>query len=588
MKTLAKFFKTMLQRTKETVKRFPVSMALICAAFFLMVFITWSSQGYDTDEFLVRVNAIAWVVLPIFTAFTLFFKRKEWLLLGLAAAVGLFFMTEDGFPQEDFQLLLLWGFSFYSLMFLLPFWKKNQNNGFWMYCAQVFFVLVLGFMCSVILALSLQLALESIRNLFEVDLDYRWNETLMFFSFFFVLPVFVHVGLPQDWQSFDKNTNYPDFFRPLSYYLLTPISILFFGILGAYMLKILFTWEWPSGQVAYPVLYLAFITFAFYLISYPWRQSWQRLFFVVLLPFLAMYFAALGMRIEQYGLTELRYMGIVLGVCLSLMAVYFAFVNRQRLQMMLLPLAACAFVFAVGPWGFAELPIRSQEAKLEAILLEIGAFQDGKLTPVDSTTLSQGQVVSISSIVDYLYMRDRLDDLQDWTTVDLDDGGPYGYPPEDFMAAIGLPFQPYGWNESQDLYFDYGVKYTSILDVAGYDQLLEFDIGYDPYFGSEPKTFVFEEEGVTLTMTATENGLITISNGITQIDFDLLAFEQNLREMDTVDSYNLEPELVTFEAENKDMEIRIYMSNMSGSYEDDTQTAFENFTVWGKMLVSLR
>lgn len=586
MKTLAKFFKTTLQRTKETVRLFPVSMVLIASAFSLMVFNTWSSQDYIMDEFLVRINVIAWVILPVFTAFTLFFKRKECLLLGVAAAVGLFFMTKDGLPEYDIRLLVLWGFAFYSLIFLLPFWKKNQNNGFWTYCARIFFVLVLGFVCSGILALSLQLALESIRSLFEVNVDYRWNETLMFFSFFFVLPVFVHVGLPQDWQSLDKNTNYPDFFRPLSYYLLTPISVLFFGILGTYMLKILFTWEWPSGQVAYPVLYLTFVTFAFYLISYPWRQHWQRFFFIALLPFLAMYFAALGMRIEQYGLTELRYMGVVLGICLSLMAVYFAFVNRQRLQMMLLPLALCAFVFAVGPWSFAEVPVRNQMARLEMMLTEIGALQDGKLVKVDAAAVSEEQLISISSSVDYLYQEDRLHELQDWTTVALDDDGVHGYPPEDFMAQLGLRFQPYVVSFHEGLYFDYGVKYMSTLNTTGYDYLVDFDIGSEPYFSDPPRAFSFETEGVTLTMTATQEGILTISNGRTQIDFDLLAFEKGNQNAPI--KYEMDAANMMLQAENKDMDIRLYVNSMNGTYTDDAQTAFDHFTVWGKMLVSLR
>lgn len=554
---------------------------------------TWFFGDYSAmDEFLTRIIAIAWVVLPIFTAFTLFFKRKAYLLLGLVAALGLFLMTEDKLPQEDVQLLMLWGFSFYSLIFLLPFWKKNPNNGFWNYCAQIFFVLVLGFVCSGILAISLQLALESIRSLFEVDLDYRWNETVMFFSFFFVLPVFVHVGLPMDWQPFEKDTNYPTFFRPLSYYLLTPISILFFGILGAYMLKILFTWEWPSGQVAYPVLYLAFVTFAFYLISYPWRKNWQRLFFVVLIPFLVMYFAALGMRIEQYGLTEFRYMGIVLGICLIFMSAYFAFVNRQRLQMMLLPLTIVAFIFAIGSWGFSEVPIRSQEARLEAILTEVGALKDGKLLAVDANLVSQDKVVSMSSIVEYLYQRNRLDDLQSWTNLDLSDEAIHGYLPETFMTELGFSYQPYAWEEYRDLYFEYGLSYvaeSSIFDISDYDSLVEFSVNQDPYMGNKGfNTFNFAEEGVTLTMTTNEAGLISISNGITQIDFDLLAFEQNLQKLNSANPYTFEPELMSFEAENKDMKIRIYISNMHGAYKDEARSSFENFTVWGKLLISLR
>ncbi|MFA4814688.1 MAG: DUF4153 domain-containing protein [Candidatus Gracilibacteria bacterium] len=592
MKKLTLFVKSLLARTKETIRRYPVSLAVIVLAFSLMMLNTWLWESWGGRNMMLdRVTAIAWVVLPIFTAITLFLKRRGWLLLGLILGLALFFTTEDGLPQGDIQQLMLWGFAFYSLMFLLPHWKKNQNNGFWSYCARIFFILILGLVCSGILALSLTLAVESIRNLFELDIDYRWNETMMLFSFSFVLPVFVHIGLPQDWKSFEKNTNYPDFFRPVSYYLLTPISLLFFGILSVYMLKILFTWEWPSGQVAYPVLFLSLVTFGFYLISYPWRQNWQRWFFVALLPFLAMYFLALNMRIEQYGLTELRYLGILLGLCLVFMSGYFAFVKRQRLQMMLVPLAVFAFIFAVGPWGASEVPVCSQEKKLETMLTQIGALQDGKLLEVDSTAVSEEMVTSISSIVEYLYWRDRLTDLQAWTDVDLnEDIGEtlMGYIPENFMAEIGLEYRPYAWDQQQDdLWFDYGAPYMSTYEVTGFDSMVEFDVTYDSHFAIDPTIFTLEDGLVTLSMTANSDGTITISNGESSVSFDVLALEKQLNASEK-NAYEMSPEDLVLDSENQDMRLRIYVGNMNGEYEDEEMTTLVNFTVWGKLLVSLQ
>ncbi len=589
MKKLTIFFKSLLVRTKETFYLYPVSMAVIVLAFSLMMINTWTDSYWEQDQFITRLTTIAWVILPVFTGLTLFLKQRWLLLVGLVLGLVLFFTTEDAMPQEDMQQLVMWGGAFYSLMFILPHWKKNQNNGFWSYCAQILFVMILGFVCSGILALSLTVAIESIRNLFFVEIDWRWDETMALFSFFFVLPIFVHVGLPQNWKELENTTDHPHFFKPISYYLLTPISLLFFGILTVYMAKILITWQWPSGQVAYPVIYLSLVTFGFYLISYPWRLSWQRWFFVALLPFLVMYFAALGMRIDQYGLTEMRYLGILLGACLALMSVYFAFVKRQRLQMMLLPLAVVAFLFAMGPWGASELPIRSQEKRLETILIEIGALQNGKLVEVEAGSVDKDTETEISSIVEYLRWRDRLDDLQAWTDVDLvDEDYDYTYDYRDvgaeFMAEMGLEFRPWVWTEADDLWFDYSVKYSGFYDVEGFDGIAEFDANYDSYYKSiEPRTFTWEERGLTLTVDASSTGVLTVSDGTNELSFDLFALEKQLKEAGQ--TYELDPSALAMEGDLGDLKMRVQLYNFSGLFTDANEEAFENYSVYGKILV---
>ena len=585
MKKITLFFQSLWARTKEAFRRFPVSMVLIVLAFALMMVNLWSSL-YMPDEEIARVIFILWIVLPIFTAVTLFFKQRWGLLLGLLLGVVLYFTTDNAMGQEETQILMMWGFAFYSLMFILPHWKKNQNNGFWNYCAQILFVLILGFVCSGILALSLVLAIESIRSLFQVAIDYRWSDTMAMFSFFFVLPIFVHVGLPQEWEDLEKSTDYPHFFKPISTFLLTPISLLYFGILTAYVVKILVTQVWPSGQVAYPVLYLSGLVFGSYLISYPWRKEWNKWFFVALLPFMAVYFIALGMRVQQYGLTELRYLGLLLGCCLTLMSFYFAFVKRQRLQMMLIPLAIVAFVFAMGPWGATGLPVRMQEVRLEKLLLEVGALQGGRLVVVDAATVTKDQEVEISSIVEYLYYRDHLDDLQAWTEVDLsDEEGIYRDMTTEFMGAMGLEYMPWYWDNSQDLYFDHNVMYSPSYYVAGYDAMTEFDLNYDLNWPSEARVLTWSN-GEEITLNMDSMGVITLTSETSTLTFDVMTLH---RDLDAAEKfYELDTEELMLDAEDKRLKIRLYLNGINGSYEDDSEETLQNLSVYGKLLVDFK
>ena len=588
MKKITLFFQSLFARTMEAFRRFPVSIVLIVLAFGLMMYNLWS-EFYDSEEGVLRLIVILWIVLPIFTASTLFFKQRWGLLLGVLAGVVLYFTTHDAMTQEDTQILTMWGFAFYSLMFVLPHWKRNQNNGFWNYCAQIFFILVLGLVCSGILALSLTLAIESIRTLFELNIDYRWNETMVMFSFFFVLPIFVHVGLPQEWEDLEKSTDYPHFFKPISHYLLTPISLLYFAILTAYVVKILVTQVWPSGQVAYPVLFLSALVFGSYLLSYPWRKEWNKWFFTALLPFIAIYFIALGMRVEQYGLTELRYLGLLLGVCLTLMSFYFAFVKRQRLQMMLIPLAIGAFVFAMGPWGASTLPIYSQKDRLENLLTEIGALQDGRLVVVDAAAVSIEQEVEISSIVEYLYYRDHLDDLQAWTDVDLsddeDEKGIYRDLTTEFMGAMGLEYTPWYWGQEDDLYFDHNSTYSQTFYVTGFDAIADFDANYDVNWPSDPRIYTWSN-GETITFAMSPEGVLTLTSGTSTLTYDVMALHRELEASGSY--YELDPEELMLDAEDEALKVRLYLNAMNGAYTDSSEETLQNPNIWGKVMVDFK
>ncbi len=598
MNKLKKFLSNLFTRTKDTFHEYPVSIATIVLAFSLMMLRLWGESVYgyygsyygEYGSYLDRLVAILFVILPIFTAVTLFLKQRWWLLSGAIAGLILYNSTSNDLVQSDMLHLVLWGGAFYSLMFILPYWRKNQNNGFWNYCAQIFFVLVLGFACSGILAISLALAIESIRTLFEVSIDNRWTETVVYFSFFFVFPLFVHVGLPKHWEDLEKSEDYPHFFAPLSFYLLTPISLLYFGILSVYVLKILITWEWPSGQVAYPILFLSMVVFGFYLISYPWRKNWQRWFFVALLPFMVVYFWALGMRINEYGLTDMRYIGVLLGVCIMALAAYFGFVQRQRLQMMLTPLAIVAFVVAAGPLSATEVPLRSQEYRLEKMLTEIGGLKDGRLVTVDPATVDNETLVRISSTVEYIYSHDRLEDLQGWTDQDLGvDTVYYSDRGSDFMAVMGLEYQPWGYYDSYQntRYIDYTTAYLSTFNVSGFDSLAEVNLSYDPNYPMQPVVLTFEN-GKTLELNTDADMQLTISDGDDTLSYDLAEFEAGLRENLGGSTFDLDPDVLMIEAENSKMKVRIYFNSINGSFTDSTKEQIQYLNLWGRMLVDFK
>lgn len=595
------FLNSLYQKTREAFLRFPVSMMLIGIAFGLMVYLTWSDVYGQVDEGPIeKLAATLWLVLPLFTVPVLFNKAKIWMLFGLIFGPLFYRLTNDVYSLEGSFRMGLWALAFYSLLFIVPRWKRKENNGFWQYLVKIFFILVLAGVCTLILTVSLNLALYSIESLFNVSVDYRWYETLVTFGTFLFLPIFVHAALPKDWEVFENRSIYPTFVKGLSFYLLVPVSILYFGILGVYVGKIILTWTWPEGEVAWPVLYLCGLTFVMFLLSFPWRKKWQKWFFVALLPFLAVYFIAFGIRITEYGLTEFRYLGVLLGGVLTILCLYFFFVQRARLQMLLVLPALLGFLVSFGPWGAWEFSIASQISRLEIRLTEIGALKDGQLQKVN---VDERVEYEISGMMDYLYTRDRLDELQAWTEVDLSDRGDKDYlafneqdARYDFMEAMGMDFNPYKYHGHTDdrLFFEYGTNVNEPLSIAGYETLFQFDLSYNSLYGdptTSTRTFVWPSEGHNFTLSLSKSADLLLSDGETELHFSLTDFHQTL-EQENLDvsgfgPFYIAPDQLMLEGETSTFKARIYFIHMNAYFREDG-VSLENIFVNGVLLLNAK
>ncbi len=543
-------------RFKEAFLRFPLSFVVITAAFVLMQVMQWGDfKEGPTENTLERLIATLWVTLPLFTVSALLPRKRGLSYLASAVLGAVFFavlLPEDVWSQNAPLVIGLWGFAFYSTVFLAPVWKKDENNGFWQYVGQLFFVLVLGFFYSGVLWASAALVHFALADLFGVYINPDVPETLVQVIFFFLLPIFVHVYFPRNFAAMEKLRIYPEFLRAICFYLLNPILGVYAVILAVYLLKILVTWEWPTGHVAQPILYFAFLGLATYFLSYPWRQKWQKWFFGLLLPFLAMYFFALWQRISEFGMTEMRYLAVLVGIALALLSVYFLWVKQAKLRSLLAVFSAFAFLFSFGSWGIFEVPLASQKSRLEEIL-----------TQVSGEALSEQDQQEINQIVWFFEMRSEIPELQDLVTVDLSAAE---FPAEAFLSELGLSFDlslpPL---ELDPNFFQYMKDFNDSEDVSGYAELFDVDIGLD-YAPTEP--FTWKEQNFSFTLSLETNGdLVLKSEGRTDVRFPLLTAGEEL----------------FLDVESEGYKFRFYIEDFNGRFgvEDRLKEAY----LQGRLLI---
>jgi hypothetical protein len=180
----------------------------------------------------------------------------------------------------------------------------------------------------------------------------------------------------------------------------------------------------PKGRLGTMVLAFGSAGIATALLLYPTRASsgtlvqvyWRHWFSLLPLPLLLL-FIAVQQRMQQYGLSESRYLVVLAGVWMAILALAFLLRRGER-DLRLVPgvLALLLLIASFGPWGAEGLPQRLQVAELTRILGGAGVLKDGRIDAAvvagKSVRFTDPDRRRAHAIVDYLSRDTRLDRLQ--------------------------------------------------------------------------------------------------------------------------------------------------------------------------------
>ncbi|MBS3938960.1 MAG: DUF4153 domain-containing protein [Peptococcaceae bacterium] len=256
------------------------------------------------------------------------------------------------------------------------------------------------------------------------------------------------------------------------------------AVLYAYFGYILVTWAWPKGVITHLVLWFALLTVTVLLLSIAYRRAgegptkFERLFPMLMLPPLAMLFAALAIRINAFGVTEERYYVGLFAFWAVLALKYLALVRRPLGILLPVSLAALLLISLLGPVGAVAVAEHSQNARLTAMLERQGMLQDGQVRPAEHE-LTPADKVEISSVVKYFALRERLAGLR---------YVPPQFAVEDMPQVFGFAMQ-HGYAAT--------ARWFRLARVGAATQVLPIE-GYDYYFSSQglPKLLSPIGEGI--------------------------------------------------------------------------------------------
>ncbi|MDX1357481.1 MAG: DUF4153 domain-containing protein [Clostridia bacterium] len=269
---------------------------------------------------------------------------------------------------------------------------------------------------------GISLILFAIEELLKVRIEEELYFDTIIIAVGFFAPMFLFGGVPKKEEKLTPERIYK-FFRILVLYVIAPLLSAYTVVFYIYALRILFIWDWPDGIVGNMVLWYALIgtVTMYFLHGMDGESKWGYIFGrwfprVVILPIILL-FISLGIRINAYGFTPVRYLLGVTGIWMLGCAIYMSIVSYKKrcTRVITISLVVLAVLSMVGPWSSLNIGRVSQAGRLEKLLVENNILQNGNL--VKNSNIPEKIKGEISSKVEYL------GDMYDFKGIDyLPDG----------------------------------------------------------------------------------------------------------------------------------------------------------------------
>ncbi|MFV1986953.1 MAG: DUF4153 domain-containing protein [Gemmatimonadota bacterium] len=574
---------------RRALRRFPlvIASALVTATAGMVLL-----EGGNESPW-IRVGAAASLGLPLFTALTLLARRRglpeagAWGLRALGVLVlAAFYWRWPSWSSETMAIRyfhLSAGFHF--LVAVIAYVGVAESNGFWQFNRALLLRFLTGVLYSIALFAGLAVALLGIDNLLGVDVREEVYGRLWMAIAFVFNTWFFAAGVPVDFEDLDRLEEYPGGLRAFSQYVLLPLVTIYLLILTSYLVRVLVTREWPSGWIGYLVSALAVLGILSLLLIHPlrereghgWIDRYARSFWIAIIPSVIMLLLAIWQRIDQYGITEPRYLLSILALWLTAVAAYFAVSRSRNIKIIPGSLAALAFLSFIGPWSAYSTALRSQIGRLSGALERYGVLVDGSITPT-TADLPETERREITGALRYVIQYHGTGPIDDWFpdgVAAIDTIGEGTLPSNAFMslqrATILMRYmgiEPVDVPSSVPEDFRY---YTAVyprppLDIAGFDWAFTGVSlqGFSATVGLDSLALSFGVDDLVLRLD--RNGDEVIARSLAPF------LERISRNLDVPGGLAVPTDSLRIDAEEAGYVIRVYVTQLTVDVRTDPPT----------------
>lgn len=561
----------------ETCRRFP--LPVVCAVI-LYAMIVFDDLRFN-DVFTLNVAVMLTTAFFWLGGVRLMAERSDWSFMeqigvgsvGLACLYLSFFVVGD-YEQNYFIVICA------LLLFLMfaPYISGGDDTSFWFYNRTLWFGVIVSYLALILFAGSVSLAFYAIDELFNIHISGRLYGYVWSFAAVVLGPVYALSWVPKTFQFTKEDCADPPGLKFLIDWIVVPVGFFYLAILYVYFGKILITQDVPKNQLVW--LITGFITSGIvtYLIAWPMRdegsfqvRTFYKIFFPAMLIPIGFLAYAIGARIDDYGLTEQRYLVVMAVIWFALMAISNSFA-RAPIKVLPMTLVPLLLFVSVGPWSYYTLPAQSQYNRLVMLLEGNGLLVDGKIRPIDSPAdLSVESRISMTNIINYLCRRHTKEMLLDLVgKKDSDKNFSCYGKNSDIYSSLGFPathnYSRRAFHDNPYERLNFTARSSDVHKVSGY----EFFVPHMTANFSDHKKYKFTTNnkwsfGVELQLrtTLSESGIVGVYN-----DNDLL-FEVDLKNAAASFFEDRDHEaMFVFDGMEGNLKYRIKLKSFSANYTD--------------------
>lgn len=413
-------FKNILSWLFDSIYKYPLVMLWFGILCVLGIISNHYHNWLYTNEVWSSIISII-VILPLLVSTYIYwwYGKKSYTYIVQVALILLWvcnfiYIHSIPFDRIGTGIYNIYQFMFFAIWFLVLLYIYYQNESddrklrfvdsqiISSICITIFFVMVIS--------LGIAGVFWSLDYLFDLNIDWSYFTDIVIFASS-VIGGSIFLNNINNLHKVDQ------YYRNIVYifakYVLLGLLGIYTVIFLAYGVKILFTWDWPKGQLVYMTIWYFVLGILANVLLYPvskdesWIKYIYNWFYAVSIVILFMWFMAIYLRIGDYGITINRYFVLLILSFCTLFCVYNFIIIDKKIVWLLIMLISFLW-FSVLPYvWFSDWSYRSQVVRFDDLMLKSkNLWNDGRVI---------NWIVWTGKIANQLY--NQIEYLSDYDTI---------------------------------------------------------------------------------------------------------------------------------------------------------------------------
>ncbi len=588
---------------KNTLFRFPLSFVCTLCATLMALLLVHDIEIID-NKLVSKFYAGMLFGTVAFTSLKLFVESKNWsvdkhVVGAITIMAVIIFYVWEVFTESVFSSYIFFTLALFLSLLFSPYIKSSSNPlSVWYFNYQTGAAIFFAGLAALILGIGMSLILASIGFLFEIKIPSEVYADAWILCWGVLFPTYVLSNISKKFDYEDDSCGFPKEASFITNYILIPLMFVYMAILYVYFFKIIVQWQLPRGNLGWMITTFGTIGITTKLLAYPIRSNGTRLlvlfdkyyYHALIMPILLLAIS-IGVRINDYGVTEQRYAVLLLGVWFSAITLVAVFKNNLfHIKYVPIILAVLAIFASFGPWGAVDVSINSQVGRFESLLTKHNLLVNGQVVKAKGK-LPFNDRKSLSSIADYLSISEnRLKHIRPWFKSLMADtekkelnshrreGG------REVVSLLGVSYVSYGQTEKNASNFNYSkhLDLSRVLaDVSGFDYVGRSSFRF---YGENISKHKFDlhhkVKSVEIDFGRTGKAFIVKTETGEKVEFDLAGLIRGLRVREQHITQIALPDVdkltLTQSSASGYLKVRLLLEKIEGKVEKDNVVYFTN------------